>query len=265
VVLADSQDMAPRGELRAEDLRRALDLIGALHEATDPGVLSHQLVLRLRSVLPADLASYRDIDSTGATVGGHAWSPEPAGGSAVIRAFDQVRHQHPMLADLMATGDPRSRRLSDFQSLSELRRLALWHEVLRPLGVRRQLMFAVRPAPGRLADVVVSRRAADFSDRELAVAELLRSHLAAAFDHARLRARFADRPDLPALTSREREILALLAGGRSNREIARVLFIRPRTVDKHVENLLAKLRVHSRTEAAAIYFAAGGSRAPRIG
>jgi DNA-binding CsgD family transcriptional regulator len=260
-VLADSQDRAPGGALRAEDLRRALDLIGALHEATDPGALSHQLVRRLRSVIPADLASYRDIDSTGATVGCHAWSPEPAAGSAVIQAFDHLRHQHPMLSDLMATGDPRSRRLSDFRSLPELRRLALWHDVLRPLGVSRQLMFAVRTAPGRLAGVVLSRRAGDFSDRELALAELLRSHLAAAFDHARLRARFADQPELPTLTGREREVLGLLAGGRSNRDIARLLLIKPRTADKHVENLLAKLKVHSRTEAAAIYFAAGGSRA----
>ena len=54
------------------------------------------------------------------------------------------------------------------------------------------------------------------------------------------------------LTSREREVLRLLAAGRSNREIAAVLFITPKTASVHVSNILGKLGAASRTEAAAI-------------
>jgi DNA-binding NarL/FixJ family response regulator len=54
------------------------------------------------------------------------------------------------------------------------------------------------------------------------------------------------------LTPREAEILALVAAGRSNRQIAQELFISPRTVGVHVSNLLAKLGVTGRVEAAAI-------------
>jgi DNA-binding CsgD family transcriptional regulator len=56
---------------------------------------------------------------------------------------------------------------------------------------------------------------------------------------------------LAGLTPREREVLLLLAGGRTDREIAEALFISPRTVGGHVTNLLAKLGVDSRTAAAA--------------
>jgi DNA-binding CsgD family transcriptional regulator/tetratricopeptide (TPR) repeat protein len=55
-----------------------------------------------------------------------------------------------------------------------------------------------------------------------------------------------------ALTAREREILALVAAGRTNGEIGRQLFIATKTASVHVSNILAKLGASSRTEAAAI-------------
>ncbi len=55
-----------------------------------------------------------------------------------------------------------------------------------------------------------------------------------------------------ALTARETEILALVAEGRSNGEIAKQLFISVKTVSVHVSNILAKLDAAGRTEAAAI-------------
>jgi DNA-binding CsgD family transcriptional regulator len=60
------------------------------------------------------------------------------------------------------------------------------------------------------------------------------------------------RNPLSSLTSREAEVLRLVAAGHSNREIGAELFIAPKTVSVHVSNILAKLGAASRTEAAAI-------------
>jgi DNA-binding CsgD family transcriptional regulator len=58
---------------------------------------------------------------------------------------------------------------------------------------------------------------------------------------------------LPRLTKREREILELVADGKSNAEIAEQLWVSLGTVRKHLDNVYAKLGVHTRTAAAAAF------------
>ena len=64
--------------------------------------------------------------------------------------------------------------------------------------------------------------------------------------------RAADTPEAASnvLTPRERETVALIAAGLTNREIAATLTIAERTVMRHVEHILAKLDLRSRTQIA---------------
>ncbi|WP_315740606.1 MULTISPECIES: response regulator transcription factor [unclassified Bradyrhizobium] len=54
------------------------------------------------------------------------------------------------------------------------------------------------------------------------------------------------------LTTREGEVLSWLSKGKTNRDIAQILGLSPRTVDKHLEQIYAKLGVENRTAAAAV-------------
>ena len=63
---------------------------------------------------------------------------------------------------------------------------------------------------------------------------------------------------LDTLTPREREVLAHIAAGRSNREIARALEVSEKTVKAHVSSVLAKLGVQDRTQAAVLAVRNGG-------
>lgn len=60
-----------------------------------------------------------------------------------------------------------------------------------------------------------------------------------------------------ALSTREHEVLTLLAGGRSQQDIAATLFISSKTVATHIQHLLTKLSVHSRAQAVALAFRQG--------
>jgi serine/threonine-protein kinase PknK len=60
-------------------------------------------------------------------------------------------------------------------------------------------------------------------------------------------ARWAEDP-LRALSPREREVLALMAEGRSNAGIARQLWVTEGTVEKHLHSILGKLRLHDTPE-----------------
>jgi DNA-binding NarL/FixJ family response regulator len=71
-----------------------------------------------------------------------------------------------------------------------------------------------------------------------------------------------DHPDLDRLTAREREVLAGLGRGLSNRQLAAELFVSEKTVKTHVSNVLAKLRLADRTQAA-LYAVRVGLADPR--
>jgi DNA-binding CsgD family transcriptional regulator len=136
-----------------------------------------------------------------------------------------------------------------------------WQAVLAAFGPA--YTYEIARARWRLAEALAEAGRRDEAEEQWRQAAKTADALAArplrrGLDDLARRARIGIAPDLPdgevlaSLTSREREVLRLIAAGRSNREIASVLFIAPKTASVHVSNILAKLGAASRTEAAAI-------------
>jgi DNA-binding CsgD family transcriptional regulator len=136
----------------------------------------------------------------------------------------------------------------------------LWQAVLAEFSPA--FVYETARTRWRLAEALAEAGQRAEAEREWALAvavaaDLGAAPLRAALDGLGRRARFG-RPagsspgELAGLTAREREVLRLLAAGRSNREIAAALFIAPKTASVHVSNILGKLGASSRTEAAAI-------------
>lgn len=153
-------------------------------------------------------------------------------------------------------------KLSDFLTRRKLHRTELYNLVLAPAQVEDSL--ALRLPVAGMAEFVFDR-AADFGERDRAVLEALSPHLTRLYRAhetrmclrvalALLRQRNGNLHDaLSPLTGREREVLELVADGRTNGEIAERLWISVGTVRKHLDNIYAKLGVHTRTAAAAAF------------
>jgi DNA-binding CsgD family transcriptional regulator/tetratricopeptide (TPR) repeat protein len=124
-----------------------------------------------------------------------------------------------------------------------------WEALSQPYQLAYALFRAAERATDRDATVDRLRRAADLTGR--LGARPLRDRIDACARRARIPlGGQAGGPGL-GLTPRELEVLHLVAEGRSNREIAGRLFISAKTASVHVSNILAKLEVASRGEAAA--------------
>jgi DNA-binding CsgD family transcriptional regulator len=152
-------------------------------------------------------------------------------------------------------------RQSDVLSVREQRRNELLRALEPVTGVEDTLCLWLAPS-GEAVQLrriqFASARRGGSSDRDVRVLELLAPHLTRLY--ARAAARRAAAHALGVLTPREHEIIRLVANARTNREIARTLWITPNTVRTHLEHIFEKLGVTNRTAAAAV--ALGQAAAP---
>jgi LuxR family transcriptional regulator, maltose regulon positive regulatory protein len=120
------------------------------------------------------------------------------------------------------------------------------------LFVRAGTPFEEAEARVALASVLGGMGDGRQADAEAEVAERTFARLGAARDAARAAAMIHAGPppsarDPAGLSPREREVLALVASGKSNEEISQDLFLSVRTVERHVSNIYAKLGASGRT------------------
>lgn len=221
--------------------RAVAAMLATVREAAVADDLPRAIVDGFDEVVGADYVTYDEFGPEGARV-----FARPAALPEAAAAFRRYGNEHPSLALLRETGDPRTRRLSDVISQRRLRRLGLWAHVFRPLGIRHQLNLALHVSGERVIGVGLSRMGRDFTDEELAAAELLRVELGKL-----VAARHGPPPEAfvaLGLTQREAEVLSLSAA-RKSAAVASVLGISERTVEKHLEHAYAKLGVRTRAEA----------------
>lgn len=234
------------------------DASGA-EEAYGPAVRAH-----LRVLIPCDHVGYEEAD-----VAARRFTDPEASLYEAEDAIYWALGPCSITEYRVRTGDVSAVRMSDVISRRRYHEQALYRDYFAPRGVDHMLELGLSAAAASYRSLVLYRGsdAPDFSERERAILELLRPHLRAREARATLMALVAGRlralddpgeTDHLQLTAREREVVAMVAAGKTNGQIARELWISPGTVKKHLENTYLKLGVGNRAAAASRVQAGAG-------
>src|SRR5947207_1984149 len=224
-------------------------MLEVLHEAGDvegPVPFPEPVLDALRRLVPCDVVAYHErLGSRDIVV----WTGEPGGEMTpqIRDASRRYRHVGPLTPTLGA------RLYSDFFSPREFHRTGLYQEVARPLGVEDMVRLWLDPHGAQGARLEFDRPDWRFRESDRGVLDLLLPHLKQFRRKAVARRHPFSWPSKRAdrLSPRQREILELVAQGLTNAQVARMLWISPGTVRKHLENAYEKLDVHTRTGAVA--------------
>ena len=205
---------------------------------------------------------------------------EPEFSPAEHQTFARHAGENPLLQRYLRTGDGRAYRFSDVTTPERLHATALYQEFYGPIGLEHQIAFTLPHDPDRVLALSLSRRDHDFGDDERALLDAARPFLIQSYRNAvmhssleseleRLRLepelpidepRLAERLSEQAVTTREAQVLAVIAAGFSDRAAAELMGISERTVQKHLQRCYRKLGVHSRERAVELAWSLAGDR-----
>jgi DNA-binding CsgD family transcriptional regulator len=249
-------------QLGRADLEAVLEFLAEVDELDDQEPYSMALLERLRRLIPSAVVSYQEADLRARR---HvAMISDDVAADAADDAADEDLYWRVgpcQIADYrVRTGDMTTIRMSDLIGRVRWHGSLLYREYFEPGAIEFVVDLGLAANRDSYRSVVLLRERdeSDFSERDRAVLESLRPHLRAREARAALRQALASAPAIapplggadPPLTAREREIIALVAEGHTNAEIAAALWVSPATVKKHLENVYVKLGVGSRAAAA---------------
>ncbi|OAI57444.1 hypothetical protein AYO49_01980 [Verrucomicrobiaceae bacterium SCGC AG-212-N21] len=164
--------------------------------------------------------------------------------SRVIEPFAALIHEHPCYGPQADQDVTLPLKISDFMTRRELHGLGLYQEVYKHIHTEFQMVMSLKPTRDDMVALVLSNSRRDYTERDRVVLALLQPALQRAYVTMR------QRRMLRSLSSRETDVLLWIAQAKTNKEIALILGISPRTVQKHLESIFTKLGVETRTAAA---------------
>lgn len=267
--------------LSRTDLASVLDFLGDVAGLESDDACSSELQARLHDLVRCDSSIYQEFEVstrrfcllTGfGSSGPYRWD-STSGEPPESKPEDEVYWRLgpcPIVHYRIREHGLEAIRMSDVIPLRHFRESPLYQEYFRPSGIGHMLDLGLPERSQRQRSLLLFRRQgeSDFTERDRAVLEMLRPHLYRCETHAILRRQLEDahreygtgeqEDDVYAdLTPREREIIELVAQGKTNAEIATELWVAPSTVKKHLEHIYKKVGVGRRAAAAMLVRSAG--------
>ncbi|MCW1884048.1 helix-turn-helix transcriptional regulator [Luteolibacter flavescens] len=234
--------------LRHSDYRRLLDFVAALQEPIESGTFGEKIVALTAELLPGATIAFDQIRESDNhyTIDHNVPLDLPEQMRMAARIRDLYR-ENPVYNYIQGGGTGPVVDIADLMPRRRFQKTDFYQDIFRPYGIEHQV------------NVLLSREGwinALTINRDKAIDGRSKTLLALASRHIRLAHRQACLTDSlrrggteESLTPREQEVFRWLREGKRNSEIGIILGCSPRTVDKHVENILRKTGAETRTAA----------------
>jgi DNA-binding CsgD family transcriptional regulator len=254
-------------ELSSADLRRVLHASDDLLEARTASDVASRLLPVVAMLTDSDVAAYHHVSFSPYREIVVSWPFEMP--RDALENYPRVMAEHP-LAQYFSQhpSDEKPHRISEVAGMRTWHENPAYQEGHRLMGVDDEMALPLFRSGAGFAVISVAREKREYGGREEALLTLIRKQARAAVRRIGLDSSETDAiilsskhgygpmppPPLEAsaglgLTARELEILALAGAGRTSRQIARVLRLSERTVNKHLEHIYEKLQVTNRIAA----------------
>lgn len=241
--------------ITSPDVHRLLDFIAGLQECTRRAEFGQELIRLTSSLIPSTLIAYDQIDEKAGTYELAHNSPlDRADTAHFLSRLQQVYTQNPIYRYIQSGGTERVVDIADLASQRQLQRTEFYQDIFKPLGVRHQINVLL-PRAGWITTLTINHDR-PFTDEQRQLLVLASRHILLAHrslcQSADLRQSMEappEREDEVPLTPREIEVMHWVRAGKRNGEIATILGCAIRTVEKHVEHILAKTGAETRTAA----------------
>ena len=260
--------MAILKTLTASQLEHVLLLIEEAHKATSAQALRQTIVYGVGALMDSvtcvwtelntDLFKAKVATTTAVNINDDEVDVEKA-----VLVFNQYAWQHPVIAQVINTGDPSALSMSDFLTREEFKSLELYRYFYVEQSIEDQLSVGY-VENGNVKGISVNRATWGFTKNERNLME----HIArCVFPFYRMLQHTAQNEtgqqplveinintiamhyEVLGITPREAELLTQVAHGKANKQIALVCSISEGTVRKHLENIFHKLEVNNRVSA----------------
>lgn len=164
------------------DFQAVLDCVHTLHACADLGALQEQMIEDLPKLIASDITALTEVD-VARRHGVSISNPSNVDILKMMPAFQAHLHEHPVVMHCNRTGAIGPLAISDFLSRSDYRRLGIYNELYRILGVEDQMALSLHPGGSLMVGLSFSRKGWGFSRRDRDVLELLSPHIVQAYQN----------------------------------------------------------------------------------
>ena len=172
--------------LEKADAAAVLGVVEDLTTAETIDEFARLAMLGLRELIPCIDVSYNEMNPSAGRI---EWMSEPANPrmDEFAPVFSRLMRQNPLVGYFERTSDTRAMMWSDLMPFEKLERTELYQEMFGPLGIKSQMAMIVPTPPGIVVGFAANTDRPSFSERDRAVFNTLRPHLAHFYRSIQLR------------------------------------------------------------------------------